>query len=197
MTKLSKATMKKIVILTVLLFSNIIFAQKEPEPKHHELSSNLLDLVAAGSLNVTYERLIQNNQSFLVSATLFETFGYYDAGFIDKNNAFSIKAAYLLYFSKLKNHYGFFFYPQLKLRNGRITLDDYSYYGWYNDSVQVSESYTIDGFSAGFGLGHKWLFNDQFSLSIFGEVARDLANRDTPYIDSVEARFGINFGIRF
>ena len=189
--------MKKLLIIFILSLSSFAFTQELEKPKTNELSSNLLDLVAAGSLNVTYERLLQNNQSLLISTTLFDTFGYYDAGFIEKNNAFSLKAAYLLYFSDEKNHYGFFFYPQLKLRSGRITLENYSYYGWSDDFDSSNESYNIDGVSAGFGLGHKWLFSDKFSLSIFGEVARDLANRDSFYIDSVEARFGVNFGIRF
>lgn len=192
--------MKNILLVMALLCTLFSNAQENIEDpiKKNELTSNLLDLVIAGSLNVTYERLFEKNQSMLVSATYFDTFGYYDAGFIDKSTAFTLKAAYLIYFSKNKDHAGFFFYPQLKLRTGEITLDDYGFFNGNGDFVSQQEKYSIDGFSAGFGLGHKWVFNNTFSLTLFGEIARDLGNNNNKdFIDDVEPRFGVNFGIRF
>lgn len=192
--------MKNILLVMALLCTLFSNAQENIEEpiKKNELTSNLLDLVIAGSLNVTYERLFEKNQSMLVSATYFDTFGYYDAGFIDKSTAFTLKAAYLIYFSKNKDHAGFFFYPQLKLRTGEITLDDYGFFNGNGDFVSQQEKYSIDGFSAGFGLGHKWVFNNTFSLTLFGEIARDLGNNNNKdFIDDVEPRFGVNFGIRF
>lgn len=191
--------MEKISLLIILLCTSISFSQELPEEqKRNEISSNLLDLVVAGSFNITYERLFKGNQSLLVSTTLFDTFGYYDVGFIEKNSAFSFKAAYLIYFSKSKDHAGFFFYPQLKIRSGEITVDEGGFFDGNGNFTPFEFKYDIDGFSAGFGIGHKWVFNNKFSLMLFGEIARDLGNNNNDdYLDNVEPRFGVNFGIRF
>ena len=152
----------------------------------------------AGSLNVNYEHLFAKNQSLFLGVTFFDTYGYYDAGYLKSSNAVSLKAAYMIYFSKQKDHEGFYFYPQLKARTGEVVLDDYIYFDYEND-VYIEEEYKYDvsGFSAGFGIGHKWLFNNKFTLSINGEIARNLGNFDTDYLDNIEGRFGVNFGYRF
>jgi len=192
--------MKKILI-TVLLFTSFISIAQESDDdqtKKHEISSNLFDLVVAGSLNVNYEHLFAKNQSLFLGVTFFDTYGYYDAGYLKRSNAISLKAAYVIYFSSQKDHEGFYFYPQLKARTGEVVLDDYIYFDYEND-VYIEEEYKYDvsGFSAGFGLGHKWLFNNKFTLSINGEIARNLGNFDTDYLDNIEGRFGVNFGYRF
>jgi hypothetical protein len=191
--------MKKSYLVLVMLFSLLsINAQDalDETPKKSEISTNLLDLVVAGTLNVNYERLFEKNQSLFIGVNLFDTYGYYDAGYIDKSTAFTLRAAYLIYFSKEKDHAGFFFYPQLKLRTGEVTIDDYYYYG---DDVFADERFTYDvsGFSAGFGIGHKWMFSNKFTLTLNGDIARNLGNFDTDYLSNIELRFGVNFGYRF
>ncbi len=187
--------MKRSLLVLVLLVSFISFSQQESEksPKKNEITTNLLDLVVAGSFNVNYERLLKNNQSFAISATLFDTYGYYDVGYMDNNNTFTLKASYIIYFSKNKDHAGFLFYPQIKLRTGEITVNGY-YYGQGNQGGNFK--YDIDGFSAGFGLGHKWLFNDKFTLGINGEIARNLGGLDD-YLEPIEVRASVSFGFRF
>ena len=193
--------MKKKHLLFVLLLTSFLgFAQDDMETttKKSEISSNLFDLVIAGSFNVNYERYLEKNQSLFIGATFFDTYAYYDSGYLKSSNAISLKAAYMIYFSKKKDHAGFFFYPQAKFRTGTVTVDDYYYYDYTNDTTVGQEfSYDVDGFSLGFGIGHKWVFNDTFTLGINGEVARNLGNFDDDYLDNVEPRFGINFGIRF
>lgn len=156
-------------------------------------------MVIAGTLNVNYERLFNNNQSLFVGANFFDTYGYYDAGYIDKSTALTFNAAYLVYFSKTKDHAGFFFYPQLRLRTGEITIDDgYYYYDGATDSyIENKSTYDVSGVSAGFGMGHKWMFSNKFTLTLKGDVARNLGNVDTDYLSNVELRFGVNFGYRF
>ena len=191
--------MKKAILVLLLMTSFMSFSQEKNElPIRNELSSNLLDLVVAGSLNINYERLLNNNQSYVIGTTLFDTYGYYDVGYIEKNSAFSLKAAYIIYFAKEKEHEGFYFFPQLKVRTGEITVNDYGYYD-YDNNIYIDEEfkYDVSGLSAGFGIGHKWLFYEEFTLSISGEVARNLGDFDDDYLDVVEARFGINFGYRF
>ena len=74
-----------------------------------EISTNLLDLVVAGTLNVNYELLFEQNQSLFVGVNFFDIYSYYDASYIENSSAISLKAAYLIYFSKDKDHAGFFF----------------------------------------------------------------------------------------
>lgn len=186
-------------ILFGMFLSFTVYSQKEESIIYkNELASNLLDLVVAGSLNMNYERLLDNNQSIGASVTLFDTYSYYDVGYIEKNSAFSLKVLYLIYFSKQKDHEGFFFYPQMKFRTGKITTDDYGYYDYLTD-IYIEDNYTYDigGVSAGFGLGHKWIFNHKISLSLSGEIGRNLGNFEDTYLDEIEARFAVNFGFRF
>lgn len=188
--------------LTLLLAMSFSASAQESSdndlPKQHEISTNLLDLVVAGTLNVNYERLFKQNQSLYIGANFFDTYGYYDAGYIEKSTALTLNAAYFVYFSKEKDHAGFFFYPQLKLRTGEVTVRDYYYYDSVLDSTVEDEfTYDVGGVSAGFGIGHKWMFNNKFTLTLKGDIARNLGNFDTNYLENIELRFGVNFGYRF
>lgn len=110
----------------------------------------------------------------------------------------SLKVAYLIYFSKEKDNAGFFFYPQTKFRTGEVVVDGYNYYDFTNDLYLEEEfKYDVGGVSAGFGIGHKWIFNNKFNLSLNGEIFRNLGNFDTEYLENIELRFGVNFGYRF
>lgn len=183
---------------SLLLFTMNLYSQNDSIVKKNEISSNLFDLVVAGSLNLNYERLLDKNQSLSFGVTFFDTYGYYDAGYLKSTNAISLKGAYLVYFSKEKDHAGFYFYPQLKLRTGEVVLDDYIYFNYEND-VYIEEEfkYDVSGVSAGFGLGHKWMFNNKLTLTLNGEIARNLGSFDDDYLDTIEFRFGVNFGYRF
>lgn len=168
----------------------------------NELSINLLDLVIAGTVDVGYERFLGGNQSLSVGVSLFDTFGYYDVGYIEENNAFSARVAYNLYFSKKKEYAGFYFYPMAKVRTGSVTTD-WDYYSYYDgetqELVEVSEreKYDIDGFALGFGIGQKWVLKDKFSLNVFANISRTIGDFDDDYIDPVEFRAGVSFGYRF
>ena len=194
--------MKKSLVAIALLFfvlSTNAQSQEDDTVKKSEISTNLLDLVVAGTLNINYEHLFSKNQSLFIGANFFDTYGYYDAGYLDKSTAISLKAAYLIYFSSEKDHAGFFFYPQLKVRTGEVTVDDgYYYYDGEDDSYfEDKYVYDVDGISAGFGIGHKWMFNNKFTLTLNGDIARNLGDFDTDYLDNIELRFGVNFGYRF
>jgi len=179
------------------MISATLFSQEDEQvtDQKHELSTNLLDLVVAGSININYEHLLKNNQSYAVNATFFDTFGYYDVGYIEKNTAVSLKASYILYFNKKKNHSGFFFYPFAKYRTGEITTS----FGFFDfgDDPNNDFTYDVSGFSVGFGIGHKWVFNNKFTLGLNGELGRTLGNNEFEDIDVLEVRFGVNFGVRF
>lgn len=203
--------MKKIIVtISLIMACNLSFAQKDTDSKKEdqkkvfksEISTNLFDLVVAGSLNFDYEHLIEGNQSFLIGITAFDTYGYYDAGYLEESNAFSLRAAWIVYTSRYEKHGGFHFYPMLKLRTGSVTPNDPFYIIDSNNNYveSTNKSYDIAGFSAGFGLGYKWVVNDKFTLSVNGELARNLGRNienENVNLSNVEPRFGVNFGYRF
>lgn len=204
--------MKKIIItLSLLMACHLSFsqnAQKEQNDEDQkkvyksEISTNLFDLVVAGSLNIDYELLMEDNQSLLIGITAFDTYGYFDAGFLEESNAFSLRAAWIIYTSRYEEHGGFHFYPMLKVRAGSVTPSDPFFILDGNDNFIESQedSYSIGGLSAGFGLGYKWVVNDKFTLSVNGEIARNLGRNiesENADLSNVEPRFGVNFGYRF
>ena len=86
----------------------------------------------------------------------------------------------------------------MKLRTGEITTDDYNYYDIATETdVNEEFIYDIGGASAGFGIGHKWGFNNKITLMLNGDIARNLGNLDDDYLDNIEVRFSVNFGYRF
>jgi len=196
--------MKKTVLLfCVCVMGYSVMAQSEDVSEirlaKNEISSNILDLVIAGSLNVTYERMLNNNISLAGSATFFDTYGYYDAGYLESTNAVSFRASANFYVSKRRQFEGLYFYPLLKIRTGEVT-SDYDVY-IYNDQGDFEQTdrrnYDISGFSAGLGLGNKWLIQDKFTVTVFGEVARNLGKnieKENADLGNVEPRLGINFG---
>lgn len=190
---------KSLCLALVVLFMWSVKAQDAgTDPvKKNEISTNMLDLVIAGSLNFNYERLFDNNQSLFVGVTFFDTYGYYDAGAIDDSDAITLKVAYQIYFSKNKEHAGFFFYPQVRFRTGEVTVDDYYFFSIDDESNTDQFSYDTAGVGVGFGLGYKWTFRNRFSLTLNGEIARNLGNFDDDYLSEVEGRFGVIFGYRF
>lgn len=198
--------MKKTILIlcaSAMGFSAIAQVKDNAETRllKNEISSNVLDLVIAGSLNATYERYLNNNISLAGSATFFDTYGYYDVGYIESTNAFSLRASANFYVSKRRQFEGFYFYPLLKVRVGEVTPEGN---GFFNNQGMFIETpgrpYDIGGFAAGVGLGNKWVIQDKFTVTVFGEVARNLGgdiNDNFGEIGNVEPRFGINFGYRF
>lgn len=199
---MNPSIIKGVIVLLVLMcsyapsYAQEINQEESNNPKN-EISTNLMDLVIAGTLNFNYERHFKNNQSLWFSVNLFDTYGYYDAGYIEDNNAFSFQGAYMIYFSSKNDHTGFFFYPLVKFRFGDVTVEDGINYFDGEDFENFNYSYEIDGFGLGFGLGYKWLFSNRFSLMLNGQIARNLSDFDDDYLSSVEPRFGVNFGYRF
>ncbi len=192
--------MKKLIVLVLLpLFS---FAQEnEPKIAKGEIKSNLFDLVVGKSVNVAYEYFLKGNQSLQLDVTAFDTYSYIDASYLDENKLFGIQASYNIYFSKSKEHHGFVFYPFMKYRTGTQVYDDYFYdYNPINGNYfPVSKSFDLSGFEVGFGLGHKWLFNDKISLGVGSQIGRDLTgNREfTNNYSEIDFKANVTLGVRF
>lgn len=194
--------MKKALVMVLMLTGFMVSAQEDVQTTDtkNEVSLNFLDLVVAGTVNARYERHLENNQSLALEVSFLDTYGYYDAGYIDKTTGFSAQLAYRLYFSKRKDFSGFYFYPLAKIRTGSVTTNwgSYTYFDDVEGEVMYSDNYKydIDGFGAGFGIGHKWVLADKFTLDLSAQIARNIGG-DDDYYGSVEFRSGVNLGYRF
>lgn len=191
--------MKKFYLLLILPLISLA-QEKEEKVYNGEVKSNLFDLVAGKSFNVGYEHFLKGNQALQLDVTLFDTYSYIDAGYLDKNNLVGIQASYNIYFSKGKDYYGFVFYPFIKYRTGtQVVGDYYNYDPDTNTYTEGSREFDLSGFEAGFGLGHKWLFNDKISLQVGSQLGRNFSNDDVfrdNYAD-VDFKVHVTLGFRF
>jgi hypothetical protein len=191
--------MKKLFLL--LLLPVLSFAQEqERKVATGELKTNLFDLVVGSSVNLGYEYFFKGNQSLQLDATAFDTYSYIDAGYMENNNLFSVQASYNIYFSKSKEHHGFVFYPFAKYRTGTQEVDDLWFYNSATGISSVStRDFDLSGFEVGFGLGHKWLFNDKISLGVGSQLGRNL-NSDREFQNNYSAlnfKANVTLGVRF
>lgn len=191
--------MKKAILL--LLFPLLTIAQEsETKDAKGEIKSNLFDLVVGKSVNVGYEYFLKGNQSLQLDVTAFDTYSYLDTGYFDENNLFGFQASYNIYFSKSKKHHGFVFYPFAKLRTGTQVVEDYSFFdNGSGNWVSQNRSYDLSGFEVGFGLGHKWLFNDKISLGVGSQIGRNLTNDKeiTENYSEINFKANVTLGVRF
>jgi hypothetical protein len=179
----------------------ISMAQEVEEKKFTgEIKSNLFDLVVGKSFNLGYEHFFKGNQALQFDVTLFDTYSYLDAGYLDENNLIGLQASYNIYFSKNKNYHGFSFYPFLKYRTGTQVISDYYYnYDPETDSyTEGSREFDLTGLEVGFGLGHKWLFNEKISLGVGAQIGRNL-NSSREFNDNyseIDFKANVTLGIR-
>lgn len=194
--------MRKIILLVMLPF--ISLAQEDDIKTTGEIKTNVFDLVVAKTLNVGYEHFLKGNQALQVEASFFDHYSYLDISEIEKNNLFSLQASYNIYFSKSKKHHGFVFYPFAKVRTGNREFSEF-YYSNYNPNTgfytydERKVSINMSGFELGFGLGHKWLFNDKISLGVGSQLGRNLISSSEfeNYYSGLNFRANVTLGVRF
>jgi hypothetical protein len=190
--------------LFLVLFPFFLFAQDDNKKATGEIKTNVFDLVVAKTLNIGYEHFLNGNQALQVEASFFDHYSYLDISEIEKNNLFSLQASYNIYFSKSKKHHGFVFYPFAKFRTGTQEILEFvsSSFDPSTGFYAVNErtiSNDLSGFELGFGLGHKWLFNDKISLGIGSQLGRNLSS-DTEfdrYYPGLNFRANVTLGVRF
>jgi len=191
--------MKKILLL--LMLPVLSFAQEEKTKRESgEIKTNLFDLVVGESFNLGYEHFFKGNQALQVDITAFDTFSYLNAAYLDNNNVFSLQGSYNIYFSKSKQHHGFVFYPFAKYRIGTQEVGNYWFYDSNTGTSGTStREFDLSGFEVGFGLGHKWLFNDRISLGIGSQLGRNLTS-DSDFRNNysdLNFKANVTLGVRF
>lgn len=185
--------MKRILVILVLLITFSTNAQEEiPQvsEKKNEVYLNAFNLIAFKWLDVSYERLINEEVSIGVSllASLDgESYGY------DSRRQFSVTPYYRFYFTN-KYAEGFFL-EAFTMINGGIH-EDYWYY--YDENTgednwgYEEEEYTDVAF--GVGVGGKFLSRRGFIGEVHMGIGRNLFDEHAP---DVVGRGSLSFGYRF
>jgi len=175
--------MRKLLVLLCLTIFTFGYSQdkEQVDLKKNEIKGNALFLVA-GALEVTYERLLNEESGIGVSLSVPYT--------NDMAINFSLSPYYRFYFGK-KSAAGFFV-------EGFGMLNSYTQEGY---SSSLFGGYTgptkdVTDFALGFGLGGKWVTKKGFVFEINGGVGRNLFNSsDTDY--QIVGRGGATLGYRF
>jgi Protein of unknown function (DUF3575) len=192
--------MKKVFFLAIMLPS-LVFAQNSFDSKvrKNEITVNAFELVIGGVLPISYERFIDNNQSITVKTFFFDK--HYNDFNTGSNNLISLQTQYNFYFSEKKENSGLFFSPFLKFTKGK---DSYTFYDYYIDNngnyigTTSQKNRDVNALMAGFGLGYKLLLKKRLSLSLSTDIGRVLNEKDYyAQYGPIEARVGVNVGIRF
>ena len=173
--------MKKVIILVFLCVTTISFAQdKEKEypqdkDKKHEVKVNVLTLVAGPWIDASYERLIDEESSYGLSAT-------YNTNTDESDLNYAITPYYRRYFSG-KFARGFFVEGFGALFSAR------NYYGFSSNNEEFET-----GFALGVSVGGKFVSKKGFTTELLLGVGRNLV-RDSNYEGF--PRIGISVGYRF
>jgi hypothetical protein len=186
-----------LIMLMLPLFS--LAQNEETKVYKGEIKSNLFDLVIGKSFNVGYEHFLKGNQAIQFDVTLFDTYSYLDASYLENNDLIGLQASYNIYFSKNKKQNGFMFFPYLKYRTGTQQVSDYYFYEPISGNyVEQTIEYDLIGLEAGFGIGHKWLFNDKISLMVGSQIARNLTNTKaiSDYYSDINFKAHVTLGFR-
>lgn len=174
--------MKKITLLLLLFVSSISIAQEQEEKKYpqdinkkHEVKMNVLTLLAAKWLDVSYEKIINEESSFGLSATL-------NTDTSETDLKYSLTPFYRRYFSN-KLARGFFV-------EGFGMLFSAKESGLFGNGNNQFET----GFAMGVSVGGKFVSKQGFTTELLLGVGRNLGNSD--YNDGV-GRIAISVGYRF
>ncbi len=173
----------------MMVFPSLLFAQVDSlksKVKKNEITVNAFELIVGGILPISYERLIDNSQSFMI-----KTF-FFDKKYSDFNsgdaNLFSLQTQYNYYLSEKKKNTGFFLAAFLKLAGGK----------YFSVGFPPTKKFGVKVSSAGFGVGYKFLLKNKLSFSITTDVGRVLSEyAHYTYNLSIDPRAGINMGLRF
>lgn len=189
--------MKNLLLAGMLFIAPLLtFAQTDeindpPEKRDlttNELSLNAFNLVAFGILEVTYEKVIDENSTWAVEAFYHPSNDtYIDEAYFKK---LSLTGKYKHFFSSAYAR-GFYVHGFGMISNGDYETGSY-YSNVSNEYIYETESYT--DFAVGFGLGGKFVSAGGFMLDLSTGIGRNLLSETSP---TIVGQFMVNLGFRF
>jgi len=161
----------------------------DPTLPENEVKINIVNTIVIGSLELGYERFLDQNQSLGLELMFMDRFSYIsDSGEGEEFNATSFMLSYNYYFVTASDPSGFYVLPFLKYRNGT-----FSETGENNQLIETN----LNSFMIGFGAGYKWVHNDKFALGPYVNIARGFNSDVSDRFDPVEFNAGFSIGFRF
>ena len=203
--------MKKITLHVLLAFISLQFTAQESEEtkegkypqdveKKYELKINTFNLIAFAALDISYEKLVNENSSYGIA--VFYNFSDFAEDAIAYPKKFSITPYYRWFFSENKYARGFFVEGFGMLNTYQDIYSNYDYDSYYN-----SDSYYIDvenqtGFALGVSVGGKFVLKEGFTAEVLGGIGRNLIKGESSdgydyFENDIVGRFGISLGYRF
>ena len=196
--------MKKIALLLLLTLLSLQFTAQEKEgtkpskhsediEKKYELKLNAFNLIAFAAIDISFERLIDENSSYGVA--VFYNFSDYADSDIAFPKKFSITPYYRWFFSENKYARGFFIegFGMLNTYQDNYSFDFNSNYG----KIETQTSFAL-----GISVGGKFVITEGFTAEVLAGVGRNLIKGEShesyqDFQNEVIGRFGISLGYRF
>ena len=196
--------MKKITLLLLLTLLSLHFTAQEKEgtkpskhsediEKKYELKLNAFNLIAFAAIDISFERLIDENSSYGVA--VFYNFSDYTDSDIAFPKKFSITPYYRWFFSENKYARGFFIegFGMLNTYQDNYSFDFNSNYG----KIETQTSFAL-----GISVGGKFVITEGFTAEVLAGVGRNLIKGEShesyqDFQNEIVGRFGISLGYRF
>ena len=181
--------MKKVLFILILLFTFSGYSQKRyvhvQVEKQHEITLNAFNLIAAKWVDVSYERILNEESSVGVSFlsrvgnhTAFEDWGL---------KSYSVTPYYRQYFSPY--YASGFFMEAFAMYNGGERND------WVNNEItNQKDKQKYKDVAFGVGLGQKLVTRRGFVGIVYAGLGRNMFDVNAPV---VVGRAGVSFGFRF
>jgi hypothetical protein len=196
--------MSKNLLLLLLTLLSLQFTAQEKEgtkpsklsedtEKKYELKLNAFNLITFAALDISFERLIDENSSYGVA--IFYNFSDYAEDDVTIPKKFSITPFYRWFFSENKYARGFFI-------EGFGMLNTYQDNYNYNYNGNYGKIETQTSFALGISVGGKFVIKKGFTAEVLAGVGRNLIKGESnegyqDFQNEVIGRFGISLGYRF
>lgn len=189
--------MKNLLLAGILLFTCVVcHAQENPDDQQpekrdntqNELSINAFNLVSLGIIELTYERVIDENSSWAIEGFIHPDKNDYIDELYYKD--FSLTGKYKHFFSSTYAR-GFYVSGFGMISSGKYETD-YDYNENLGEYIYETENYT--DFAIGFGLGGKFVSQGGFMLDLNTGIGRNLLSDVSP---TIVGQFMVNLGFRF
>jgi hypothetical protein len=198
--------MKNITLLLSLVLISAQFTAQENEEnlypqdveKKYELKINAFSLITFAAIDISYERLVNENSSY--GLAVFYNFSDYEGDAIAFPKKFSITPYYRWFFSENKYARGFFIEGFGMLNTYQDYYNNYNSYSYNNNYDRVE---TQTSFALGISVGAKFVLKEGFTAEVLAGVGRNLIkgesdDDDDDYFENdIIGRFGVSLGYRF
>ncbi|CAL68343.1 autotransporter outer membrane beta-barrel domain-containing protein [Christiangramia forsetii] len=184
--------MRKILfVLPIILFQ---FGFLQSQEKFNEVKFNIANTIAIASVELGYERFIDDHQSLEGVLLINDRINYHSEKGSREFSTQSYKLGYNYYFGEDSPASGLYANPFLKYRTGEFSEDA-------PDALEPEFSGDIitdmNTFMIGLGGGYKWNFNNTFVLGPFINIARNFSEEVKDRFSAIEFNAGFNVGYRF